>query len=145
MSIYFVYIKKVTKKMVHMCPPNLNEVIPEDVYATQGRTQVGDSYAKTSLNFVQLYEITRDKKFQISENFTPFTVKMKMYVCHVYMQNKHTIKIHTKTAYIPHLDTHKHKYVLNTPHIFCNTCLRTHTQTHTQSYINTHTRTSTVN
>ena len=37
-----------------MCLPKFNEVIPEEVYATQGSTQVGYSYAKISLNSVSL-------------------------------------------------------------------------------------------
>ena len=53
MSMYFVYIKRVTFRVL-MCLPKFNEVIPEEVYATQGSTQVGYSYAKISLNSVAL-------------------------------------------------------------------------------------------
>ena len=53
MSIHFVYTKKVIFR-VHMCPPKFNELIPEHVYATQGSIQVGDLYARKSLNDVAL-------------------------------------------------------------------------------------------
>ena len=57
MSIFFFFIFFYTKKVifrVHMCPPKFNELIPEHVYATQGSTQVGDLYARKSLNYVAL-------------------------------------------------------------------------------------------
>ena len=52
-SIFFLYNKKVIF-WVHMCPPKFNELIPEHVYATQGSIQVGDLYARKSLNYVAL-------------------------------------------------------------------------------------------
>ena len=51
-SIFFLHQKG--QIWVHMCPPKFNELIPEHVYATQGSIQVGDLYARKSLNYVAL-------------------------------------------------------------------------------------------
>ena len=52
MSIFFLHQKG--QIWVHMCPPKFNKLIPEHVYATQGSIQVGDLYARKSLNYVAL-------------------------------------------------------------------------------------------
>ena len=56
MSIFFVFfcLHQKGQILVHMCPPKFNELIPEHVYATQGSIQVGDLYARKSLNDVAL-------------------------------------------------------------------------------------------
>ena len=51
--LFLFYTKKVIFRK-HMCPPKFAELIPEHVYATQGSTQVGDLYARKSLNYVAL-------------------------------------------------------------------------------------------
>ena len=56
MSIFFIFffLHQKGQIWVHMCPPKFNELIPEHVYATQGSIQVGDLYARKSLNYVAL-------------------------------------------------------------------------------------------
>ena len=57
--------------------PKLNEESHEDVYATQGSTQVCHSCDKRSLDYMVLLDHYRQK----CSNFrvTPFTVKMTIY------------------------------------------------------------------
>lgn len=52
--VFFVFLHQKVIFRVHMCPPKFNELIPEHVYATQGSIQVGDLYARKSLNYVAL-------------------------------------------------------------------------------------------
>ena len=53
MSIFF-FLHQKGQIWVHMCPPKFNELISEHVYATQGSIQVGDLYARKTLNYVAL-------------------------------------------------------------------------------------------
>ena len=52
--LFFYFLHQKGQIWVHMCPPKFNELIPEHVYATQGSIQVGDLYARKSLNDVAL-------------------------------------------------------------------------------------------